>query len=240
VSVLFLFAAALAGATPTAAGATETVKKDVRDIREVKARYGECVVSKHLLAARSFVLKPDAKWRNDERIGDGDCLLAAIEAADEAEMKFPGDAMRYALAEALVRREFSTGPSASITDAAPLAQPKLDEADYAPKPGKKYNEAELKELADSRSKQEAIIFLASFGECIVRADPAQSYALIMSQHSSKEESAAFAGLNATLGQCFPTGQSLAFTRVILRGTVAMNYYRLAHAPRVAAPVGASQ
>jgi hypothetical protein len=254
-----LSTAALFGAAPDAAKPADSAPREVplgsrlarrvetndwddRKIRMVQVKFGECVIKKHGEVAQHFVLTPDmekAQWRKDVgRIADGFCLLAA---SDEfgSEMKFPADTMRYALADALVRREFSTGPLPSIKDAAPLVQPQLDEAEYRPEWGEKVKPAKLKELADARTQRLGVIYLAHFGECVARADPVGTHALLMTRPDTTEESAAFRALNPMLGQCLTAGQSLTFSKPTLRGTLAMNYYRLAHAPRATAPAGAT-
>ena len=217
---------------------------DSKKTREVQARYGECVIKRHLATAQHFVLTPDLEksaWRKDvNKIADGSCLLNAAKSAGGVQMTFPADTMRYALADALVRREFSTGPALSIKEATPLIQPTVDEAEYTPKPGKKYRKSELKELAEGRTKQAVIVFLANFGECVVRAEPSGSHKLLMAQPASAEEHAPFTALLPSFGLCLPAGQTLAFNKATLRGAIAMNYYRLAHSPRVAAAAGASK
>ena len=206
------------------------------EMRGIQARFGACVVKKHSAVARQFVLAPDLEktdWRRAVAIlADGNCLVAAATSTGGVEMKFPADTMRYALADALVRREVSASVP-TTTDAAPLIQPVLDEAEYVPKPGRKMKPAELDELGESRAKRLGMIYLAGYGECVVRADVAQSHALLMADPATVEEEAAFGRLKPALSQCIIAGQSLTFNKTTLRGTIAMNFYRLAHAPRAA-------
>jgi hypothetical protein len=203
--------------------------------RKVQAEYGDCVVKKQPAAAREFVItpwfEPGALRRILPKVGDSWCLLAAS-ASFGSEMRFPGDTMRYALADALVRREFASA-SPSLKDAGPIVQPVLDESEYVPRSGRKAKQSELNELAENRQKRIATIYLAHFGECVVRSDPANSYALLMAEPDSVQEGAAFKAMRPTFGGCLAAGEKLEFSKSTLRGTIAMNYYRLAHAPRVA-------
>ena len=48
---------------------------------------------------------------------------------------------------------------------------------------------------------------------------------------SAEEAARFASLRLIFSRCLPEGQTLRFGKVALRGSVAINYYCLAHAAR---------
>lgn len=204
--------------------------------RKVQAEFGDCVIEKHLAAAQHFVLTPNMEkqdWRKDvDKVADGYCLAIVTAANGDVEMQFPVDTMRYALAEALVHKEFPAGAPA-IADAAPLEQPKLKEEDFQPNPDRKLRKGELEKLSEAREKQIALIFLAGFGECVVRADPAVSHKLLTTEPSSSEEGSVFNALLPKFGGCLASGQSLAFPKATLRGTIAMNYYRLAHAPKAA-------
>jgi hypothetical protein len=62
----------------------------------------------------------------------------------------------------------------------------------------------------------------------------------MTQPASVEEATAFQQLVPEFAACLPSGQKLEFNKATLRGTIAMNFYRLAHAPRTIAPAGASK
>lgn len=221
----------------------DTSERGQSEVRGIQALFGRCVVKKQYIAARQFVLTPDlegADWRRlVGKVADGDCLIAAAASAGGVEMTFPNDTMRYALADALVRRDHSGAIPPNLKDAAPLVQPDFDETKFLPKPGRKTKQRELDQLAESRGKRLALVYLAEFGECVVRADTATSHALLMADPGAGAESAAFAGLKPALAGCIVAGQSLSFNKSTLRGTIAMNFYRLAQAPRpVAASVGA--
>ena len=209
---------------------------DSKETRAVQLRYGECVVKKRQSAARNFVLTPDLEKgdlrRHIQMVGDPECLVAAAE--NGVEMKFPLDTMRYALADALVRKEFSLVAPPSLKNAGAIDQPDFDDAKYQPKPGKQAKKKELDELAEKRIKRLALIYLAQYGECVVRAAPDQSRTLLLATPDTPEESAAFAALKPELGGCVVEGQSLKFNKATLRGTIAMNFYRLTYAARQSA------
>jgi hypothetical protein len=52
--------------------------------------------------------------------------------------------------------------------------------------------------------------------------------------NSPEEASQFAAMQQSLGACLPAGQQLKFGKLDLRGTIAVNYYRLAKAAAGAA------
>ena len=220
-------------------------ERERSEVRKIQLGYGECVVKKQREAARHFVLTPDLEGRAWDRaiakVGDGYCLVEAAKANHGVEMRFPADTMRYALADALVRSEFPVGAPVSLKNAGAIKQPTLDESKYRPYPSRKPKQKDLDELAEARRKQLGLIYLAQFGECVARADTVNSHGLLTASPDSPQESAAFASLKPVLAQCLPVGQTLSFNKATLRGTIAMNFYRLAHAPHVAnAAIGATK
>lgn len=211
---------------------------DEAKMRQIQAQFGDCVIKRQPAAAKHFVLTANLEKADRrkvvDKISDGYCLLVVTAPMGDVQMKFPVDTMRYALAESLVRQEFAAAHAPAIKDAVPLEQPTLNEEDYQLEPGKKPRKGELEEMQENRQKQLALIYLAGFGECVVRADPANSHALLMTDAESAQESATFKALTPAFGGCLTAGRSLAFNKLTLRGTIAMNYYRLAHSPRAAA------
>ena len=87
----------------------ETAERGQQEVRKIQAIFGECVVKKHYTDARDFVLTADmsvSDYRKyAQKLADGVCLVAAASATSDIKMRLPGDAMRYALADALVKRE---------------------------------------------------------------------------------------------------------------------------------------
>ena len=172
------------------------------------------------------------------------------------EMAFPADTMQYALADALVQKEFSQGGPANLKGAGLLSYPAFDEDEI---PGKSSENSQqtmadlhraigkragsetsanatdkaTRTVADAiaalRTRSVASTALAKFGECVVRNDAGLSHRLLMAIPDSDEEGAAIASLQPVLGQCLTAGQTLKFNKTMLRGTIAANYYRLAHA-----------
>lgn len=213
----------------------DTDERDRAAVRGVQALYGQCVIKKQYEAARKFVLTHDlesAEWRRlVGKVSDGSCLMVAAASNGNVQMQFPNDTMRYALADALVRRDIPGAVTPNLKNAAPLVHPDFDEQDFLPKAGRKTKQWQLDQLAESRTKRIALVYLAEFGECVVRENAATSHALLMADPESTGESVAFASLRPALANCLVAGQTLSFNKSMLRGTIAMNFYRLAQAPR---------
>ena len=200
----------------------------VTKIRELSKNYSDCVVNRRYALARNAIISnaDNAEIANDYRkLIIGDCLVKANKG-DGARMKFGGDLYRYALAEALIRHDFPE-PSLVKTDriaklthlSAPTSPP--DVSGYKKSKAEKY-------LAAYRSSR-VIATLSQYGECVVRLAPVESHALIMTEADTDGESAAFAKLQPALGGCLASDSTLRFGKSVLRGSIAINYYRLAYA-----------
>lgn len=155
--------------------------------------------------------------------------------ADTA-VTFSGEALRSSLAEALVKAEFGESGPACMTDRAALTQ-------AVPQPQAAF-EAELASAPPARrpalqhhhDEMAAKAWLDAFAECVARRDAPNARGWIFSVPASAEEAAAVKALSPSLGECLPQGRQLNFRKDILRGAIAVNYYRLAKAP-VAATTG---
>ena len=202
-----------------------------RQVRQVFSNFSECAAARHPKDAVEVVLSTMPTkdiFRLHPNLITADCL-------DSGELRIPGaDFVRYGLAEALIRREFSRGLPADIRQAAPLAHFEVNDADYRPKPGKRLKPKALALLEENRNKAIALRTLSIYGECVARADPAAALRLVLTNAGSSKETEAFAAMQPVLSSCLPKGQKVALDRAPLRGTLAMNLYRLAKAPRIAA------
>jgi hypothetical protein len=211
-------------------------------IEQVLAGYASCVVKKQRALASQFVLdRTTLQFEKKYRpLADGNCLVDASGAyfADVG-MKLSGDAMRFALADALLRDEIAAIDPAELPKAARLPIPLLSNADYEPKTGRQYRPQQLKELDESRQKDQTTLVIYRFGECAVRSSPQGSRALLQASANSDAEAAAVQSIMPALGACLEKGAQIELTRSILRGALAFNYYSLAHAPVAAQPSSAT-
>lgn len=210
------------------------------EVRKVEDKFGQCVVQRHRDAAARFVLEQseDARKSLIPMIADGDCLVLATPQAGPGavQMKLTGDFMKYALADALVRQQFGSRAIADVAQVAPLVHEQPDLTKYEPKPGKTLKPKQLAELEQKKFQAAAYAYLAEYGECVVRADPAASYALLMTKPETTWETAAIGPLQPALQKCLDAGSTITLNKGSLRGTIAYNYYRLAVAPRATGTV----
>lgn len=233
-SALFLFFALAAA----------PVKANSAEVRMIQHRYGDCVTQQNPREARDFVLNyRDSKINTPtgvliDKLSDGRCLLKATDNYG-GRMRLPGDSMRYALADSLIRRELLTAAPPTPASIAPLTHRTVDAAAIMAAPvGFGGKEAQL-ERERRLAMAQAIAAMSELGECIVRRSPTESLQLFRTAPGSAEEGAAFAALNPAIGQCVAAGSTVELTKVSLRGTIAVNYYRLANAPKMVAAAAGS-
>jgi hypothetical protein len=208
-------------------------------VRDVLSIYGECVVRKHPAEARVYVLLPpdEIKKGNDVRrwhnLADEDCFYYARKAEYDTavglKMTFAEDSLRYTLADALVSREFAAAPVIDPKSVPRLSQAMIEPAQTQANPSKRPSDKELASLAEARMSEMRRAYLSEFGECVVRADPANARALLASKVDSLAESGIFTSLGPALGGCVVAGRKFTLGKSVVRGTIAYNYYRLASA-----------
>ncbi len=203
-----------------------------KQVRALVAGYGDCIVKREPARASAAIvagLGSNDMLRRYPQLLQQSCVPGQL--GDVVQVTFSDDQYRYAIADALVRRELAAVPPPTLDDVAPLAHggptapPKID-ARGRPLAGRA-----LQAATHSYDKQRAANYLWRYGECVVRVDPAAAKALLMTEPASKEENARLSAMGTALGTCLGEGKSLEFGKADLRGTIAVNYYRLAHAAR---------
>jgi hypothetical protein len=222
VALLALIAVASSAEAPIAAQSPTSrqmaASGDVKN-RQTVAQFARCIVKKHHREAADLVLSLGVNHASGQTIADPNCATAAMSLAP--------DTLQAAIADALVNDEFPTFQQATIEGASPLKQPVFNESVFAPKPGKSYTPEELQTLEQSKDAVRAGIAFSQFGECVVRTNPAGAHALLMTKVASAEEAQAIQNLRPAFAQC-PGLNDQYNNAMNLRGTIAENYYRLAH------------
>ena len=218
------------GAVAICIAASSTVSAEtilsVKETRQIAYKYGKCLVSHHAGSASEAVLRnvDNETLRSQYSILiHGDCL------APGAKLSFPGDFYRYALADALVARELGTKPVPDISKVPPLEHALTP---IQPMPPLNNNAvAKFMYSVELRRTQQAEMLraLSIYGECVVRVSPSDAKALLLTEPETPSESGRFQALQPALAQCMPEGKTMTLDKFVLRGIVAVNYYRLAKA-----------
>ena len=202
----------------------------VHETRLLIARYGQCVIKKREKLAAEAILNGigngDLQDRYPQLI-DGSCL--APRPNEVVKVSFTGDHFRYALADSLVRHQLAAVPAPTLDAVPRLTHHEPSEPLRTDKKGKPLSAKKYQQALENFKEDQAFAYLSRYGECVVRVDPAAARALLLTEPTSAAEAAQFAAMSASLGNCLPAGQTLAFGKLALRGTIAINYYRLAKA-----------
>jgi hypothetical protein len=223
-------------ASPSSTRAAQDSDLSTRETRSLMHAYAKCVVGREPRRASEALVRNinnRSILREYPQLIIGNCLVK--QTKQSATMSFSGDLYRYALADALVGRELAALPPPDFSAVPRLAQRAAGEP---PKPigpnGRKLSAKKYQAALDDHKEDAAIAYIARYGECVVRSASAEARALLLTVPDSAEESARFGALRPALGTCLPENETLRFGRTTLRGTIAVNYYRLAHAARLTA------
>jgi len=223
----------------TAAAAAAQSDYSTKETRQLIRDYGDCIVNRQQKRASEAILGDVGNaelMQRYSRLIDGYCLPTRPGIRIQA--RFQGDQLQYALADALVKKELWNLPAPDFAQI-----PSLYHRDPGPEPsrlelnGKPLGARRYEAAVAAHQAAQAFRFLSLFGECVVRAGPAAARALLLAEPGTPQEQAQFAALATPFGICMPEGRTLAFGKVALRGTIAINYYRLAKAAGVATTPG---
>jgi hypothetical protein len=203
---------------------------DVR-LREAVDRFADCSVKRNTALAERYILvdynlRYPAKYA--DKLFDSVCLENAVKMSGAVTLEMPSALMRYAFAEALVRKELRAGPLADLNQVSRLSHPSFDPSEYT---GKEWKKVSTAKIETAKVVRQAEVALSHFGECVARADPSASYRLLMSGPASTQETAAFRSLAGPMSGCAEKGVKFKLARSMLRGAIANGYYRLAKAER---------
>lgn len=85
------------------------------------------------------------------------------------------------------------------------------------------------------SEAHTVVALEQFGECVARADGPGTRSLLKTVTGSAQETALFNQLIPKFSACIPNGETLSFSKIVLKGALAEGMYWLSKA--VAQPAG---
>ena len=205
-------------------------KMNIVEFRDVQALVGKCIVKDQYNDAKAYVLSdditPKTHGRMMDRLTDGKCLILAKKRwIGSPSLDLPFDTFRYLLANALVQRDYPVVISPDLSAVQPLYRNAIAQLSSSAVVDRKLNRRERVE----REIKVAELYVLEFGECVVRKNVRSSHELTLSLPESRDESAAIAALKPAFTACLTYGRTLTFDKSNLRGTVAVNYYRLVSA-----------
>ena len=179
------------------------------DVREAMRQFGLCVATREKARATAFInLRLDAQDYHS-RIAK----LAVPECLSGGGLKFQSTSFRGNLFAAFYNLRFKEGPPGNLSDFAGRYK------------------AQYVEALPDRARN--VLALELFGECVTLKDPAMVHALLRSLPGSADETARFQSLSPHFSGCIPVGETLAFSKTILRGALAEGIYWMSAAAETA-------
>jgi hypothetical protein len=236
VSIFALSLLAFAGAAPPPSDMS------AHDTRLLIRGYGECVVKHQARRAEEAILanlRATDLVRKHPQLVEGTCV-PNVQRGQTVKVRFQGDQYRYALADALVKAQLAKQPAPALEAVPNLSHRVPMEPSRVAPNGKPLSDRKYQEAVRDYEEREAFSVLSRYGECVVRANPAAARALLLTEPESAEEAAQFAAMQTALGTCVEEGQKISLGKLALRGTIAVNYYRLARAAMGGANVRAAK
>ena len=215
-------------AVANAGNSTREVKENATN-RKIMHAYARCVVKMKRIQAGEAIISNSDNGTIMKRYSDLISSECMAQTGGSVQMRFGGDLYRYALADALVNSEFSAGGDSNFSNRLPLAhlltgtQAELDAA-----VAKTKSKSKRAELEEDFKKRFGVAWLSRYGECVVRRDPVKARLWLLTPPDGPEETSRITDLMPAFNECLGEG-TLKFNRVTMRGTVAINYYRLAKA-----------
>jgi hypothetical protein len=207
---------------PAPAAQMAAAEAATRQVRTEFKKFTECVVAKNAGEARTYViedLSPQETTRLRNKMLDGACWRAAT--GSEPPITTTGLKLQGMLAEALMAADRDRAPLQDVANIAPLKHDPRSAAD--------------RQKADPEAVKfsDAMVKLFSAGECVARANPNGSLALLKTDLASPQEIEALTALRPAFDACPKWDSSYAASPTELRAAIASAYYRLAHAPKLA-------
>lgn len=202
---------------------------DVARTRATSTEYGDCVVARYTAIARDVILQEvpnDTIMDDHRRLLSVNCMGQATER-DGSGIRFRGDSFRYMLAEGLVRLHYPTGGPTDFSTVPALVRPEIAPLDEAMVAGLSRRRQE--EVRENHRVAVGIRTMALLGECVVRYAPEAVRAMALTDPASPEETAAMTAVQPAIAGCLPQGSTVRLNRAVVRGSLLVNYYRLAHA-----------
>jgi len=198
--------------------------------QQIVHNFASCLVKRRRALASAYILdRTSLSFDKYQKLADSGCAEDAFtdanSDADVVELGMGGDAIRFALAEALLATEIDTINPAHLSGAAQLPVPPI--LPWSARQGS----AQVREKA--MADDQAMILWYKFGDCVVRDNPLASRTVLRSALGSTDEAAAMQALMPDFNSCVVKGTQLSLNRVSLHGALALAYYSLAHAPAAA-------
>lgn len=194
-------------------------------LQQMMSDVSDCVVERQHDQSRDFVLNYPVDPRKPAPRPPSVAKCNGILLRDNAQVTFLAYTYRYALADALVRRDFAAQGPANLVSAGALRQPQPLLAPATDGQRRSVQAFKSAQLYAGVEAQEAAL-----GECIVRTDPETSRQWLLTAPGSAQDAEEAQAIVPAFHTCAKrTGGGAEFNGEVVRGPVALNYFRLATA-----------
>lgn len=182
---------------------------------QAAARYAACLVTERPVAADAYLAaalgSPSRDFAFNALVPEGDEVCAIFaRAPDGTALQIPEIVLTGHIAEARYVLRYPTGAPPIIATAVPVA---MSDADF--------------NARISASPDPVAEFPRIFGDCMVAARGQDIDRLVRTQPGSGPETSMIQAIQPVLGQCLWAGQTLQFSREMLRAVLADALYRKA-------------
>lgn len=216
-----------------------------QQIRAFLAEYGTCIAKREPELAQKSVLSGASFHRDSpegKRLMQRECMDAELLRnqadgfAGRLRMRFDEDTYRGVIAEALIAKHNAAVDVAALPTIPALSYDEPRPLRLTDRDGQPLDEERLARQRAAIARKTQAMLMGKLGECVVRAAPAQSRAVMATAIDTPAELQSLNALGPTLGQCVQAGETVSLDRVSVRGALAIAYFRLSQAK----PSGAIQ
>ncbi len=199
--------------------------------------YARCTVRNHHSSARDMILSNVDNKSMERKFGDiyTEAPLAFVPNCRELilisrSVIIEPDAFRASIAEVLVKKDHSEGAAGDFTNLPPLTHRQAESTqEYKDKINAAKFEKQRARIKKAHDQDVSRNWLSVYGECIVRFNTSTSRDWVVSKLESSAEAQAISDIKPALSACLMEGETLTLDKYTLRGTLAINYYRMAMA-----------
>lgn len=219
------FAGSLLGCVSALAAAASLPKNDGRIVMRDLAN---CMAKRYAGDARQYVdISPVSA--SQPGLVHPDCMAPVYIVGGRPQGRFPVLGLkasiknyRYAFAEALLLRRNKARAPEVRRDRPPLTHPAFSLGTPVPVDWSQGEPLWLKRVESSQREAKE----SALGECVVRAAPEASWTLLRSEVGGDAEHQAFTLLTPIVFRCAGSQRAIPDNKTDLRGTIALNLYRL--------------
>lgn len=199
--------------------------------------YARCTVRNHHNSTRDMILSNVDNKSMERKFGDiyTEEAIAFVPNCRELilisrSVIIEPDAFRASIAEVLVKKDHSEGVAGDFTNVPPLThlQPESVQ-EYNDKINAAKFEKQRARIKKAHDESVSRSWLSAYGECVVRFNTSASRDWVISKVGAAAEGEAISRIKPALSACLLEGEALTFDKYTLRGTLAINYYRMAMA-----------